>query len=745
MGKTNNKTEIDPQSKTEEFLSKKNLDQMFLSDDLAGGGQWDSEIKALLDNYTLKSLYFSEDWVFILLDLLCSEISDVDMKVSRETFTSDRRNVVEFLDDHPLNKLIQKPNPMQDYSTWMYLHVLEYCLMGNSIQWYAEKLNQLHIIPAESAFLDIDEKTNILKRYIVNSQHGKLEGVTFKKEQILHQRRPNPVSTYWGLSPFVPNSKALLFNRYTQDYLNSFYLKQATGQLALSLDKAVSEEAAMRLMRSFEHSYTGRRNQRRTMLLPKGVSVTEISQSIADQNLLEIVNQNREKIINILRVPKHALSLAEAGSLGSEEHKTALKFMWTSAIKPIMKKISGTFTDFFQEKGMLASDEKFAFDLSHIELLREDSIRTADLAIRQLEFKTLNEVRRDLYDLPPLPGGDENPRAHLVEEEELEEEEIIENSSDILETKGEIAITKLMTRYGQWYLKSQEELEKEIKKTEQDMHRSCLNLFVDMASKAVRDFRSTYKDKKCYGSQNTKAASGSKNALIEKLIVNFDLLADDFIEQAEQNLLPASEAGYIANLESILNDNIRERVAELGERDEAKRKAALRSRIEDAFKSITETSINQVIETVEKAVLSGKTISDTSLAIVAMFATKGPARADLIARTESYTSLSLGKKAALDNAVEIVPNMVKVWINEGDDRVRGNPDGKYPKTQADHWKLQGEIRPAKDSKGEDTKFSNGLRFPRDPDSNKAAEKVNCRCDFMMVAPEDLDKLQIARP
>ena len=130
-----------------------------------------------------------------------------------------------------------------------------------------------------------------------------------------------------------------------------------------------------------------------------------------------------------------------------------------------------------------------------------------------------------------------------------------------------------------------------------------------MASKAVRDFRSTYKDKKCYGSQKTKAASGSKNAFIEKLIVSFDLLGDDFIEQAEQNLLPAIEAGYIANLESILNDNIRERVAELGERDEAKRKAALRSRMEDAFKSISETSINQVIETVEKAVLSGQTIS----------------------------------------------------------------------------------------------------------------------------------------
>ena len=404
--------------------AQKSLNDSFVQDDfLAGAGQWDAEVKALLDNYTLKSLFLTEDWVFIILDLLAQEISNVDMKVFDEVVVEGTMQIVAD-DSHPLNALFKDPNPLQEYSTWMYLHVIEYCLMGNGIQWFSENLNQLHILPAEDVLVDVDDKTRKLKNYIVISQSGNFQSqndmVSFPVDEIIHQRRPNPISNFWGLSPFIPNSKSLLFNRYSQDYLNAFYLKQATGQLALKLDKQVSEEAALRLMRSFEASYTGRKNTRRTMLLPKGVDVEKISTSIVDQNLIEVINQNQEKIINILRIPKHALSLAEAGSLGSEEHKMALRFMWTSAILPVMKKISGTFGKFFREKGLLEEGKVIRFDLSQVEILREDALRLASLSVKQLEFKTLNEVRKDLHSLPPLDGGDVTPgkKDELTEEPE---------------------------------------------------------------------------------------------------------------------------------------------------------------------------------------------------------------------------------------------------------------------------------------------------------------------------------------
>lgn len=762
MGTSNNKTKVvRPESAMKELEKKtKNLDSQFLNDELgSGSGQWDAETKALMDNFTLKSLFFTEDWVFILLDLMASEISDVDMKVAKETFTRDGRNVVQWLDDHPLNKIIQKPNPQQDYSTWMYLHVVEYCLMGNAIQWFAENLNQLHIIPAEQIFLDVDPSSNELSRYVVHSQfgsHNKVEAMIFPPDQILHQRRPNPVSVLWGLSPFVPNAKALLFNRYTQDYLNAFYLKQATGQLALSLDKQVSEEAAMRLMRSFEHSYTGRRNARRTMLLPKGVTVDTISSTIADQNLIEVVNQNREKIMNILRIPKHALSLAENGSLGSEEFKISLKFMWTSSIKPTMKKIAATFTDYFQGKGMLAEDEKFMFDLSHIEILREDSIRTADLAIKHLEFKTLNEVRKDLFDLPPLEGGDETPNPMVDETIEVAEggstggggggaggEPIPAEPDD--KHMGDLNIKTLMTRFGNWFDLNQKQINENVEKTGADLETHMLAVFTDMARNSVKNFRSVFKDKKSYGPQKLKAAEGSRARFKDRLNESFNELEEGYVDGYQDSLEPALDVGYKANLDSIFNDNVRERVEELGQRDAGKRQAQLRARGLDSFGSISDTTVDQVLKIVDQGVEDGSTVDAISTAIVAAFAAFGQKRAEKIASTESFTAVSLGKKAALDNATEIVPNMIKVWVNTGDEKVRGNPAGVYPKSKANHWRLQGEMRAAKSSDGKDTTFSNGLIYPRDVTSAKAEEVIRCRCDMLMVAPADLDSLSIARP
>jgi HK97 family phage portal protein len=394
-------SEVIPINERVKVGSVKELNFGTLTDQESGSGLWSAEVKAFLDNRTLKSLFFTEDWVFIVLDLVASEVSNAPMIVVEEKEVQGKMRQVP-VDNHPLMPMIQQPNAWQDYASWMYLHTIEYCLMGNAIQWYAEQTEQMIIIPADCISMDFNEQ-GIVKSY---KHHSDSVVQEFKKEDILHQRRPNPSNMNWGLSPFIPNSKSILFNRYSQDYLNSFYLKGATPQMVLQMEKNASEDSALRMLRSFETSYTGRRNQRRTLVLPKGVKADTVSHSIGDQKLVDIINSNMEKIINILRVPKHALSMARAGSLGSEEHKMALKYMHTSSINPLKLRIAGSFTKFFKDRGLLKSNEKFIFDNSNVEVLKEDEIKRADLAKKQSAIKTLNEVRSDLYDLPPLEGGD---------------------------------------------------------------------------------------------------------------------------------------------------------------------------------------------------------------------------------------------------------------------------------------------------------------------------------------------------
>ncbi|MGL6123881.1 MAG: phage portal protein, partial [Shewanella sp.] len=387
--------------------SVKSFDMVRDSDPELASGVWDSEIKAFLDAKTLKGLFFGEDWVFVLCDTLSAAASSVPMCVYKKEVAEDGSESTVPAKEHPLNQLLAQPNEFQDYASFMYNVCVEDTLMGNAIIWNAPKTGQLMVVPADTITLNFDNMGSI--ETYVSHQGGLFDNTSgqatkFAADDILHIRRPNPSSLLWGLSPFIPGRKSILFNRYSTDYLNAFYLKGAQPSLALKLDQNVSEQSAMRLLKSFEMNYTGRRNQRRTLILPKGVDMEQVTTSIADQQLTDLIKMNRENILNILRVPKHALGMAESGSLGSEEAKQAIQFMWNNTIIPMLKRIQGSFNKFFSKE--LGEGFEFQFDYSAVPALKDDEIKKADLALKLNTSLTVNEVRKMVFALPPVQGGE---------------------------------------------------------------------------------------------------------------------------------------------------------------------------------------------------------------------------------------------------------------------------------------------------------------------------------------------------
>jgi len=370
-------------------------------------GLWDSEIKAFMDASTLKSLFFHEDWVFIAVDLIANKVSKQIMRVV-EVKEKNGKRIIEPADDHILNDLLEQPNEQQGYSEWMYNQTSELILMGNAMMWASKGSGQMILLPTENISMSFNNKQQ-LESYDVRNEQSltKQALMRFKPKEIVHMKRANPASIWYGLSPFIPGRKSILFSRYSQDYLNGFYLRNALPGFSLQLDKHVNEDIALRMLRTFEQAYSGRKSQRRTLLIPKGVTAAPINHSIADQNLIDLIDKNRETIINILKIPKHELSLAKTGSLGSEEYKQSLKNFWESTIIPTMRIIEGQYNKHFSEE--LGDGFRFKFDLNDVAILKEDMLYKADLAEKMLLTHTLNEVRSTVYDDEPLEGGDKLP------------------------------------------------------------------------------------------------------------------------------------------------------------------------------------------------------------------------------------------------------------------------------------------------------------------------------------------------
>lgn len=708
-----------------------------------GSGQWDSEIKAFMENITLKSLFFNEDWVFIVVDVVADHISMSPLKVKKFK-TVKGKKIVENNDDHPLNSVFEEPNSFQDGQSYMYQYAVELLLMGNSINWYSKDKN-LMVIPAETVLLDFDtagKLSNYMMADLGESFVGThiREGMSFPVDQIIHQRRPNPNSILWGLSPFIPNRKSLLFNRYTQDYMNSFYLKGATPGLALKMDKNVSEESAMRFLRSFETSQTGRRNQRRTMILPKGVGLEVITPSMGDQRITDMTKLNQTKILNILRVPKHAMSMAEEGSLGSEEHKQALKFFYSSAIIPNQQKIAKTLTIYFRKIGELKEDEFLEFDNSNIEVLKEDMIKKADLGLKLSGQWTLNEIRENVWNMESMEGGDALPSVVSVgnqlmprvgddsgdgkkpedkpEEDGNEDNEVDEEEEKMLAERAVIN-KALITKYADWIEISKKSIDEEIDKSEDSLIDVYLDVFVDQAKEVIKVVKKDLAIKTKADDDVPKKVR--KKKLAAKLKKALEKSNSKAIKKSSDILKEAPESGFDVQLDLIKEGDQKDAIKALGVKDKKNRSAQLKSRGIKSFSKMNQSTTDKIMKLIESGVKENKSIKEISKDITDNFSKVSPARAAKIARTEVLTAVSIGKASAVKLSGKVIKNLKKSWITQGDGNVRDS-----------HVELQGDVVDY------DEPFDNGLQYPRDVKSSDPEEVVNCRCDLLMGTIEDLN-------
>ena len=112
-------------------------------------GLWEQEIKARANSKVLKALFYTEAWTFILTDLIANKISSQPLEIVSLS-VEDGKDIYTPNAEHPLNLIIDQPNPWQDYHSWMYNTVVEDTQMGNAVIWWARKAGHLITLPADN-------------------------------------------------------------------------------------------------------------------------------------------------------------------------------------------------------------------------------------------------------------------------------------------------------------------------------------------------------------------------------------------------------------------------------------------------------------------------------------------------------------------------------------------------------------------------------------------------------------------
>jgi HK97 family phage portal protein len=705
-------------------------------------GPWSEDGSAMVDAHTIMQMFTKEDWVFITADLLASNFALPWPRVMKETVVSGHATAKP-AQNHPVQELLDDPTLYADAQSFWYLAGVYDCMLGNTIIWHMAANNKLVIIPAHEVDIEFNAKGE--PAFYSWRQAGALGKTTrFPVSEIIHVKRPNPNSFFWGLSPFIPGNRSVLFNRYSGEFLNSFFEKGASPQMIIETEIANNKEAISTLSKSFELVNGGRKNQRRPLVLPKGAKAITVNMTLADTKLYDFINQNREVVLNILRVPKHAVGLQSAGSLGSEEHKTALRFMFASTVTPMLKRYATALTKHFQKIGLLKKDHYIEFDTTGIEIANDDMNSKADFGIKLAKTFTINEVRQIVWGEDPLEGGDfipgvwndpnllakkppndggqqPDPAMSPAPVPSPESAPTVEGSQAMLPSNKWSKIADFVG--GEDFESHMKSVDGELERTKESMESLATDTLLKQLELAIGVLR---------GTTEQKASIDYEEVALE---LNREFRKEMPVWEKEffSILGVTVESGYTAQLGLIFDPVNREAVNALRTETENGRKAVLADRGIESYSMISKTTTKQIIEKIESGMTEGQTVTQITQGIIQNFKEVTYNRARVIARTETLTAVSIGQQSAIKNAAKIIPDAKKVWISANDKRTRdshGDKDGLHGDVVGINEKFR-------------TKSGVELSIPRDPKVKTHPEEIiQCRCTVAIVAPEDLHHVAV---
>lgn len=317
----------------------------------------------------------------------------------------DGRTIVR---DHPVARLLRRPNHMQTWFEFIRDLVIARVLRGNG---YAAILRDRRGDPAELILINPDavmvlEAADGQIFYNVNRlglwQIAMLQRfpVAIPAEDILHLRGPS-FNTLIGASTIGLARDSIGLSIGQSQQQSRWIGNGARPSVVLETPRELNEAAAARLKASWNEFSSGVMNVGKTAVLENGIVAKQLQLTSVDLQFIEQCNFTIQDIARFFNVPPRKLAQSDAprGSTVIQEEQAYVN----SCIAPKLDEIEQKFGRVFDLDG-----EGLELDLNEDALLRADPLTRYNLGrIGKLSGLTsTNEWRRGER-LPQVKGGDE--------------------------------------------------------------------------------------------------------------------------------------------------------------------------------------------------------------------------------------------------------------------------------------------------------------------------------------------------
>jgi len=315
--------------------------------------------------------------------------------------------VREVSEAHPLRTLLDKPNRSQTQFEFLEALVIDFQVTGN---YFIHKLRNGRGRPAELWLLRpsrieiVPAATGMVKEYIFKRSAS--DKIILPAEDVIHEKLPDPLDDYWGLSPIVSCLRSADMDDRAIDYLRAFFENGAEPGGLLKLKARVEKGERERLQSLWQEKH-GSGGWHSISVLDADADYQETGTRPDKLKLDGILDVTESRICAAFHVPPILLG-TRIGLMRStySNYREARISFWRETLAPMFARIGEQLTlGVAKEFGQNLS---IRFDLSGIEELQEsqDSRRAWAREAFNAGLVTRNEAREAAGLASAGPEGD---------------------------------------------------------------------------------------------------------------------------------------------------------------------------------------------------------------------------------------------------------------------------------------------------------------------------------------------------
>ena len=309
------------------------------------------------------------------------------------------------LADHPLLRLLDRPNPMQSGADYMQAKIGYLMLAGNGYEervkigqdvreLYQLRPDRMKIVPANNGIPAAYEYTVAGRKVRFDVDQRTLDS------DVRHIKLFNPMDDWYGLSPVEAGAYAIDQLNESMAWLQALLQNSArpSGALVLKDGGSLSDDNFNRLKSQIEEQYSGSRNAGRPMLLEGGLDWKQMGLSPADMGIIEAKFSAARDVAMAFGVPPLLLNIP--GDNTYSNYKEARLAFWEDTVLPLLHMILNDWNNWLAAPYGV----EIKANIDEIPAIAEKRQQLWQMADASTDL-TINE-RRAMKGYGPIAGGD---------------------------------------------------------------------------------------------------------------------------------------------------------------------------------------------------------------------------------------------------------------------------------------------------------------------------------------------------